>query len=1465
MKKPQTHDALSLQDRGKCQFCRSKLAEIASPTECLPCEEGFDVRDYLQVYIGGGVTLPFEEAAIEYLRQHYPEAGKIHYSLPSGYILKNSDFQDLLRLARKELENPQGKDVDVFEHKPDYAAVAAVVNRAKDICGSAPSLVVADYEFSRTFNRAISELPKQQQKKLRKERHIPKLETGDHDVYLSYPSGDTVYNVFFQIKKTSLDVSPRNIYKRITEAMNQCEKDSLVLKTMCGPFIRSNAVILGFPTFPFIERRELQKFLKCEFCPWKILTSDDLQRPYDLQRFLQKNGVTNLPSTGECSSIAEKHFYDIFSLYICASSSVDVPRTHREYFRASDAQMEKTLCILTPEQKKLVYEGSASPLLLMVGGSGTGKTLILKEKAKRLATEDGREVIVVNLAGGLLTEDFHRDFQGKEGIRVVDGREEGMEENMERLKSFLKRDGSGKHILIDEVPVTLGFQGIITAEALSDHWRWIPKFIKNPLQSITISFRPNDQSYSRDFSLLDVRPGGHTIHILERVKRNTRNIADLFLAIGNYSRQIFISSERTQEMDLREPGGKSLPVLFPIPSCYSLHPGKCREEMTCSAMRASFAIHHIHTECSMPIRNLPIFVVVDDKKKKASLVNILTSLYDSLPVIFLDDGQDTPCNDERPESDFDTDKESGKEEEYKSEEDLKTKHIKDFWSCISDEESESSLSDESDQFDSDASEKATRDQTHEFESNNIEDCETDEACKFRGRVSSDGLTPVVVVTEDEFKGCHLKNITIVVDLPHSRWKNYIRVASATDDTNILVVEEEELTTGKFSQLLQKIPGWKITKKNFNRQDLNEKLDRALEENEGKPIDVLRSDIFSCASCPVMEAAWDAAGGREEEDTDKLLTISLIGIFGYPATGKSFTVHNAINVVLQGRARVRIVHCGSDLSQELCREQWRGEVNVEVVHCHSRNITSLQDILPHGDSMKQTEVEEEEGCLSVLVVEDCPMLKDLEKEIPRTVQQLKAKHLKLILAFKLHSSDAPEISVERMIDVLKENPDSTAITLRSPSTDSRFLIHITRNEAPSALILGAKSLFTSATPGAIVLGPPVQYVKCLGNHGGYLCEGETSCGPYIKNSVHILSSFLKSVVTETTPEDETHVLVSDEALLKSLNEALSDGNRIRLTHPRDFRGCENSTIVTVNISDDWLLEVISRSKTQLIIIDCIQEHQDLWRTMLADGRVQPRDIPVLQDRSAFLLLDDDGKFLKVPTWDEIGKRVGEEAVNKGDFLDEDTGSFLKLAPDYFNGLDDCIPSSSSPFYDWGYVQMGGYGVPLWGDNEKVILGILREKGVEWVSEEHPPVPLKTRSGGFLESLSLSLTGTLLHLSLLQACAFLPEKGKGRTKTEEEDVEPSGILIFSWESTTAINVLPVVPLAKRKMWMDVEKLPFVYQGDVSLNLRQIQFRGRVDVSWQADMVPLLWALDRLLAELTPLTSDELNERRNRVERQ
>ncbi|CAG0896219.1 unnamed protein product, partial [Darwinula stevensoni] len=1205
--------------KDRCRKCEehSSLGRL----QCYERIGRLDIRDNLQIYMGAGEFTPLKEAAGVYVAENYREAYTKAYSLPEGYILSKNKCKKL----RDEARNVEDVGMPF-----DELSVAKVFDRLKHAFRHVPSLTVANYTFTKTFLKGINQ---EQREKFVQSFGIARegLEPGDHDVFGTGISGNDVIGVFFQVKGTTNKANPRTIIKNLAKATRQ-------------------------------RFSETFSALRCRDCRERILTADDLDKPYSFARFLARHGIT-LEKTWDRDpySPVMKTFKDIFDLYVCAASAVDLPRSPTELLIRSEEQMKQMIVILTPKQRELVK--SVSKVIFISGGSGTGKTFVLRKRAFELAKRN--EVLVINVAGGSLTQEFQSGFEGNMNIKVIDGREEHLAEELNVLTSFLRKEGKGKHVVIDEVPITLGFHGILTPEALSTHWKSILD-IMNDVNTITLAFRPNDQTYSRDFILQDVRPGNFHIHILQRVKRNSRKISELFLAIGDYSRRVFISRERTLPMnqgDHKESGRGSLPGIYLLPSCFSLHPATCQDEMICRAVRVSHAIIFLHSKLS---NSLPVIVIVDHKRMKMALVNILTSIDDSLFVIFLSESRE-----------------------------------------------------------------------------------------FSQKVSTASI-PLVIVTEDEIIGCHLRNVVVVVDFPQTQWRNYNRTIAASCDNVTLIIEEEEWRMGKYSRLSEEIPGWKIKMTGID-EGLRGEIEIAWKNYKGNAIGFIREAAFSPAVLPAME--MDNEIGNEEEDerdVEKMLSSLLTGLFGYPGSGKSRRVNMLIKRVLALHGRVFLVHCGGFLSQKLLQQRWDAETNVNIL-LQSDYIDSLPRII---DAVKKRQAMNEaiKGP-TVAVVEDYTLSRYTEGELNKAMQQLKYLGIKLILVSKPHSRDAMGTTIENVIKLLKDTPNCTVISLLSDVFSLRLLNYVKQNEVPLELNLKAKSLLTTSTPGSVVPGPQVKcYRQCSGRHAGYICEGEHVCGPQIKRSVPMFSSILSSL-RENNSRVGIVVLLTDEHLLKKFTTAFSNQDHdIHFSHPKDFRGCESSVVISINIGDEWILEAISRSRTQLFIIDDIQEHRDLWRTMAEEGRVEALNLPFICV-SDILSLDDLGKFLKRPTWDDVGERIGNEAVGRGDLLHESTGVILSLSPEtweYLNSEENFpLSSTSSPFADWGYVWDGNWeGEPSW---VRGMEKFFRERGVEWNNESqpqpYPPVTLKmderiSESGGVLESLSMYLTGSLMHFSLIQ---------------------------------------------------------------------------------------------------------------------
>ncbi|CAG0878676.1 unnamed protein product [Darwinula stevensoni] len=1207
-----------------------------------------DIRDYLKIYMGANRGKPLKEAAGEYVRQHYPNAYTRAYSLPEGYILNPKEFKKIEEKARK-YEN--------VEMPTDNRSVAMMFNCLKDAFKHVPSLTLADYAFTDTLLKGIN---KKQKEKFIKDFGVPKedLEPGDHDVFGVGISGNDIVGMFFQVKKTPSNVNPKTVIDSFAKATRQVNKDMNIFRTMCGEFLSERVKLAGFPALPMLSQSDLLELsltcttLKCKSCRERILTAEDLESSASFKAFLTRHGIVLQDSwCQELDSPVMKTFKEIFDLYVCAASAVDLPRNPIQLHAKSEEQMQKMLVILTPQQRELVK--SESKVVLLSGLSGTGKTFVLKERALLLA-EKG-DVLVINIAGGHLTNEFRQDFQEKGDIEVVDGRMEGLEESIDKLKRFLEEKGQGKHILVDEVPITLGFLDIIAPEAISNHWAWIAD-LRSTVKSVTISFRPNDQSYTRDFLLEEVKPAGYNITVLDTVKRNTEHISKLFLAIGDFSRRVFVSSQRSFKMDWCEPAGEYLPCFIVMTSCQALH-RNCRNKLICEVVRASYAIHE---ESSNLSKRMPVFIVVDDEWRRNVFVNIFTFLYPQFRLMF------------------------------------------------------------------------------SVNSN-----------KFREKPTLLDSFPLIVVTEVEMMGCHPKNVSFVLDFPRSQWQNYCRLIATTGENKILVIEEEEWRMGKFSFVSNDIAGKKTKKGSGDPRDLNASLEMVWQEYKEKDIQQLDVYHLSVESFPEVDLHTSGRDEEEDADVEKMLKSRFSLIFGYPVSGKSRRIDLLIGRI---SGRVLILQSGSLMSRQIQRQHWSAKSNLDLVR--AQKIESLQDIFDNverahkekerkikelrkkeereGKVRKRENEEEgemEESGVLVVVVDDCPLFSDFSG----TIEKLNEMRVKLILAFKPHSENMSEFALSETLKLLEYQQDCTVIVIQSQPTTMAFMKHIRENETPNALNLDAKNLSLSAKPATIVPGPSVQYIdfktdKCSGRHLGYICYGDSTCG----NTATFLSSLIKSDFFKGKSEyDLPHILVSHEGQVTLLREKFRDTlPDVKIEHLQEFRGCEASVVISLNVSDDWLLEVISRSRTQLIVIDNLINHEHLWATMKQEGRVEAIlcSPDTEDDISTLLRLDDQEVFLECPSWDEVGIRIGEEALRRQGVLDDNTGAILPLSPATWQAINsDLSPTSSSPFADWGYTWSGmKEEVPCVDEDRRSrILDILRQKGVEWEEEDASPTPLETR--------------------------------------------------------------------------------------------------------------------------------------------
>ncbi|CAG0889657.1 unnamed protein product [Darwinula stevensoni] len=759
------------------------------------------------------------------------------------------------------------------------------------------------------------------------------------------------------------------VFERLEEALK--DKPSLTV----ADFAFMDNFLAGIKKERRDEFSDLQNSIHCRDCISQILTSEDINDQESFRKFLDRSGIAfeKLWDNNSKSSVM-KTFKDVFDLCVCAASVVDLPRHSTHALISSHEQSEKLLILLTPQQRQLVK--SDSEVLLMSGAVGTGKTVVLKKRAEELAKNG--EVLLINLAGGLLTCDFRSHFAEMAKVKVIDGREEGLQGDLEALKKFLSERGKGKHVLLDEVPITLGFQSSITVDTISNQWGWIED-AKSFVKSITVSFRSNDPSDVNDYLCRDVKLGQQDLTILNIVKRNKKHISELIAGIRNFPKNISPLHEGSRVKEVEKSREAGLPSLFPIPSCQALH-FECRDNAICEAIRASSSIHIIYEKQSESSKRMPLFVVVDDKKKRNALVNIFTSFYSDVPVLFLHsiESKDTNYLDVTTEPD-----------DFGGTNDKFYDALDYFYDANGD-----------------------FDVTH--------DLDDSDRAEFLGNLVSEKSFPIVFVTEEELMGCHPKNLTVVVDFPHSHWKNYERMTATASDSMIILVEKENQHNGQYYHGQKEMDGIMITADKINEANLNMRLGKALETYEGGEINDLKK-VFIPAPFPLMIGdelgGWE---GGEEEDVEKILVSRISGIFGEPASGKSRRVDMLIRQVTGLGESVLLLHPGCKLSLEAYRRRWEDSASVNIRCFESRKIKSLQDIFDLVKRVKNTLKKEDSEDnqkpeFQVVVVEDCP----LRIEFGGTLQECES--MRLILAFEPHSGDAPTETMERAKAFLEQNP------------------------------------------------------------------------------------------------------------------------------------------------------------------------------------------------------------------------------------------------------------------------------------------------------------------------------------------------------------------------------------------------------------------------------------------------------------
>ncbi|CAG0895645.1 unnamed protein product [Darwinula stevensoni] len=328
----------------------------------------------------------------------------------------------------------------------------------------------------------------------------------------------------------------------------------------------------------------------------------------------------------------------------------------------------------------------------------------------------------------------------------------------------------------------------------------------------------------------------------------------------------------------------------------------------------------------------------------------------------------------------------------------------------------------------------------------------------------------------------------------------------------------------------------------------------------------------------------------------LRRIEALGI-SFQSYGDSSTAANQEQI----RQGILLLHMGSALCQKDSLDHLRTYRN--VLEFRRTDALSPNEIVNYN-GLHEVQWTLHSKITNLFVDDYCIQAPDMDKEREnwlRALEELNKKERHLLLTVN------PKLDVEVI-----ELPDSEHPNM---CTDPQFLEKILINETSKSLQLGVNSLATGSHPGALVPGPMPKRIsisyQCLEQHAGYKCKGQEK---YVLEQVKNLPT--------------VHVLLSDANLMKLLQSSEDCGENLTFVHPNDFRGCESNVVVSVNVDTFYLLESLSRARTQLFIIDYLLDNEEAWRTMEKDKRVDKEVVQdhIALDNQTLLSLDNFGKFL-----------------------------------------------------------------------------------------------------------------------------------------------------------------------------------------------------------------------------------------------
>ncbi|CAG0890826.1 unnamed protein product [Darwinula stevensoni] len=1124
-------------------------------------------REQMKVRLDGDTVFSFTEGAKMYQEKYYADTERA-YAFPAGYVLKEKEQERLFRKTQDFKPDGGGREPRI---KPADLAVATVFHMMKEVFSGFPSLVIYDYEFKVTFYTAMGIKNAARQKRAEESWKKKGFEVtdGDHDVMAIIFEGSRVLVLFFEVKAREIvDNELRD--NVVGKAEGQLRKSERVFRQFVEATASSPTFQCSFVALPYLSRRDVAKALDCS-CSENILTKDDLESEDSFWRFLASHGIA-LTMHDERDPVAHECYLDVMKTYVAASASVDgMPRTDEELRKNIGQRMQTALELLTPRQMNILEKEPS--VLFLAGGQGAGKTYLLLKRAQKLA-ERRETVIFVNMSDGELTGYIKMWLVSKEledYVKILDSKELRGGRQHEIIDSLLDMMNAQKHahFLIDEMQINIEMNEK-DPEEIGRIWKELAESKK--CRSIWIVWRPSDVMYPENLDIQTVIEivCQERVEMLTEIKRNTKYVGEFVVEVTRFIQ-------------------KSLPCFTYLPM-RGLEYGRT-EDLGLKKRMAQVIFIQTPPDYNWAFLWVPdVARTIQSSLKNSRHLTIITRTFQERDIVVRELGG------------------RGKQ------------------------------------------------RVTFLDSNGM----------FRGHPQSTFL----VFYHDQVTGMSFDDL-ILLDDGNTFYRSWSRMVSMAR-RSLHVITMGPLPSGHWDEpeqigLVSSCPF--RTSGLPNNDDLYEPLDECsypqtswnLEfqpfdfspsdhEAEAKSIELIFGPNRSGKTCFLVHRVKRLAEQEYEE-------VRRDSVEKHEETSPSDRRPKQWLVFVDCSRWNRSVHPRS-LSLVIMKEEMKRaglENTIELFDIHDLlkqfpgggNLHTLSPRLLEQLALKMLEKGEEEGRTLHVAFDDAPIhsyvigyadtegsREEWESVLGVLSSRLQDSLASLTIAFQPYVQySTATFDVKEFMKILQHSPRTGVRIMKNGCKDVGFphlLEYVLSHESPKELRVKLGTLNTRSQPSSLVFGekpiiitPPLE----AHYHGGFKCIGGRGRGCVAVTAAAYLLSHRY---------DNVAVLISDDEILEDFTDALermtnvpTTGERLKIYHPRNYRGCENPEVMCIGVEDSWVVEGISRAVQTLFIVDCgtnpaVHSRMRLWREMERRGLILHR--PQASSPALDSLSQDDWKAL-----------------------------------------------------------------------------------------------------------------------------------------------------------------------------------------------------------------------------------------------